>query len=445
MAALLLAAAAATSRPPHAAGAKSKRPNILLVITDDQRSGLSVMPQTRRLLGRNGVTFADAYAPTPLCCPARASIFTGRYAHNHGVRKNAEFHFLNHDKTLQRYLDEAGYRTGIIGKFFSRWPLRKPPPHFDKYIIRKPTNDYFHSVFSRNGKRRIVNRYTTNFISDKAEDFLRGADKRSDSRPWLLTVTPQAPHTPFTPARKYETWEPPRWEGNPALEEDDKSDKPPYVQGAEAPPRRGHNIRRKQFRTLQSVDDMMGDLGSTLHKLDEMSNTLIIFVSDNGLMWAEHGLLKKGLPYQQSIGVPMLMRWDGHLKAGSVDKRLVSLVDLAPTILAAAGLEDRPAGRLDGRSLLNGKWERTRSLHEYWAPDGENRGDWAALHTKDYQYNEYYDQAGNVIFREYYDLNADPWELENLLGDLNPLNDPDVAALSEKLADDRSCRGPSCP
>ncbi len=139
------------------------------------------------------------------------------------------------------------------------------------------------------------------------------------------------------------------------------------------------------------------------------------------------------------------MRWDGHLEAGSVDKRLVSLVDLAPTILAAAGLEDRPTHELDGRSLLDGTWERERSLHEYWAPDGENREDWAALHTKDYQYNEYYDELGNVVFREYYDLNADPWELENLLVDLNPLNDPDVAALSEQLAGDRSCKGASCP
>lgn len=403
------------------------------------------MPETRRLLGNKGVTFPAAYAPTPLCCPARATIFTGRYAHNHRVRNNGEWHFLNHDKTLQRYLDEAGYRTGIIGKFFNRWPLRNPPPHFDRYIIRKSTNDYFHSVFSRNGKRRIVNRYTTNFIADKAVDFLRSADQRSDSQPWLLTVAPQAPHTPFTPARKYETWEPPPWGANPAVEEIDKSDKPPYVQTSDAPARRGHNIRRKQFRTLQSVDDMMGNIGSTLRNLDEMPNTLIIFVSDNGLMWAEHGLLKKGVPYQQSIGVPMLMRWDGHLKAGSVDRRLVSLVDIAPTVLAAVGLEDRPARRLDGRSLLNRRWERRRTLHEYWAPDGENRMDWAALHTKNYQYNEYYNDAGIVVFREYYDLNEDPWELENLLGDANPLNDPDVDALSEKLDEARDCRGGSCP
>jgi arylsulfatase A-like enzyme len=202
-----------------------------------------------------------------------------------------------------------------------------------------------------------------------------------------------------------------------------------------------------------SVDDLVSKVRTTLRSLDETRNTLIFFISDNGLMWGEHGLLHKGVPYDQAIKVPLLVRWPGHFAADATDSRIVANIDIVPTILEAANATPNPEYPIDGRTLLGASSNRDRLLTEYFPKLG-NRGrrprSWASTRTDAYKYTEYYrrDQT-TVKFREFYDLRSDPWELHNLLGDRNPLNDPDVKSLHVQLAHDRRCTGISgstaCP
>jgi len=266
-------------------------------------------------------------------------------------------------------------------------------------------------------------------------------ESRDDS-PWFLYLTPFAPHEPFTAESDYANAPIEDWSGNPAVFEADRSDKPQWVRTAKARFADGRAHRLAQLRTLLSVDDLVAQVSDRLEALGE-ENTLAFFLSDNGYMWAEHGLLDKSKPYLQSIEIPFFARWAGHLPAGSVSDRLVATVDLVPTILDATGVSSDPAVPVDGESLLQAV-ERERMLTENW----EWRP-WASLRGSGYQYIEWYDDAGAVIFREYYDLATDPWQLENLLSDADPLNDPDVSALSEQLARDRTCVGTSgeaaCP
>jgi arylsulfatase A-like enzyme len=137
------------------------------------------------------------------------------------------------------------------------------------------------------------------------------------------------------------------------------------------------------------------------------------------------------------------MRWPGHVAKGEVDRRLVGNIDIAPTILDAAGVEVLPERPMDGRSLLQDE-ERERLVLEYWAERG-SLPTWFSTRTKDFQYIRYEDEFGDVVFREYYDLRADPWQLSNLLGDGDPTNDPLILPLDSQLEQDRACRAETCP
>jgi arylsulfatase A-like enzyme len=192
-----------------------------------------------------------------------------------------------------------------------------------------------------------------------------------------------------------------------------------------------------------SVDDLVGRVFREMEALDE-DNTLAFFLSDNGFMWGEHGHLFKRTPYDPSIRLPLLMRWPGLVAEDTVDRRLVANIDIAPTILDAAGIETLPERPMDGRSLLAPE-ERDRLVLEYWAEPGRNLPTWFSTRTKDFQYIRYEDEFGDVVYREYYDLAADPWQLRNLLGDGNPTNDPLVIPLDSQLEQDRLCRAETCP
>jgi arylsulfatase A-like enzyme len=197
------------------------------------------------------------------------------------------------------------------------------------------------------------------------------------------------------------------------------------------------DIRARQLRTLMSVDDMVGRVMTVLSNLNE--NTLAIFTSDNGYQWGEHGLTNKTTPYTPSIMVPFLVRWPGHVAPSSKDGRLVSLIDIAPTVAQAAGLVPDPM--MDGRSLFSSA--RDHILTEFFTWPGYVVPTWASVRTNTYQYVEYYD-GGSVTFREYYDLAADPWQLVNLLRDGDPSN-PDLTAPKALVAAAKVCAGVDCP
>ena len=436
---------------PHietgSAAPRRSRPNVIVIVTDDQRKGtMSVMPRTRRWFQGSGVTYKSAWAPTPLCCPARSSIFTGQYAHNHLVRNNdpGQVNNLQQRHTIQFLLNRAGYRTGMVGKYLNWWDLNQAPPHFDRYSL-SGTNQYFDSMWNLDGELVTHHGYTTRFLKRRVLEFLREAEKVDDQRPWFLYVATRAPHAPANAEPRYERAPVPPWKGNPAVFEADRTDKPPHVQADAEKFWHARRRRNAQLRSLMSVDDFVEDLRLALGKLDEKRSTLAFYVSDNGVQWAEHGVTGKGAAYTGSIGIPMLARWPGRLPVGKKDKRMVTLVDIAPTILDAANVT--PTHVLDGRSLLDRSWKRDALLFEYWKQlRRPERPNWASLRTSKAQYTEYFDiDAQRVVFREYYDLLSDPWELENTLADFNASNDPDIGRLSALLNRYRHCRGPSCP
>jgi arylsulfatase A-like enzyme len=431
-------------RVPPAGAQEGLAPNVLIIVTDDQRLGtLGVMPETRRWFGEGGREFTNAFVSIPLCCPSRASILSGRYAHNHGVHQNSEAGNLNQDATIQRYLHDAGYFTALTGKFLNSWPVDADPPHFDRWAMLK--NGYFKRRFNVDGQLQQVKGYSTDFIGGWAANFVEWAEGE-DERPWFLYVAPFAPHGPFTPAPRHEDDHVPGWVQSPAVEEEDVADKPPFVQSFKSSIDRLEVVRADQLRTLMAVDEMVERIVDALAEHEEQGRTIAFFLSDNGFFWFEHGLRDKRLPYTDAVKVPFFVRWSGQVEPGTRDAGLVSIVDIVPTILEAAGVTAPPGTVLDGRSLL-GADSRERAFMEYYVGPGKHIPGWASIRTDRYQYIEYYAEDGTLLFREYYNLERDPWQLENLLaeGVEGGPTPEEIAALKEQLSDDRTCAGTAEP
>jgi arylsulfatase A-like enzyme len=446
----LLALLSAMSLPPttNDQNPPDARPNILIIVSDDQRlDTMGVMRKTREWLGGGGVKFTRAYVTTPQCCPSRASIFSGRYAHNHQVQSNKLASSLDTDETMQAYLDAAGYNTGFAGKYLNGLPIGTVPPHFDRYAVRKGLR-YVGATWNVQGTQMTRSGYDTQVIRRLASRYLTEFED-TDARPWFLYLAPLGPHGPSTPEAKYADASVPQRRVTPAMKESDFSDKPPFIrQAVDSHP--GRNVTRmvpRHYRAMLSVDDMVQALKRQLGRLRERRRTLVIFVSDNGYLWRDHGIAGKSLPYLPSARVPLYLRWPNHTAEGVRDGRLVANVDIAPTALDAAGIE--PDSPMDGRSLLDRTWRRKRLLLEHWI----GYPPWASMLTPRYQYTEYYVPDTSTPVREYYDLVADPWQLANRYGDGDKSNDPDTSALARRLDRDRRCAGtepqaggpPPCP
>jgi arylsulfatase A-like enzyme len=441
---LVAVAAARGSGRAGDRAAQRPRPNVLVIVTDDARAEtLAAMPKTRRWIGDAGVTFTNGFAPTPSCCPSRASIFSGRYVHNHGVLRQQLAGHLDQSTTLARYLKDAGYHTAMAGKFLNRWPLKTPPPGYDRYALAN--GGYYDQVWAVDGAVRRVPTYSTTFIGDQALADLDSFE-RDDATPWFAYLATFAPHDPRVPEPKYAKATFPELDKVGPSTVPPVTGKPRYladrtsVSLAEAA-----RVRTGQLRTLLSVDDLVDRVMRRLSDTGELDNTLVFFLSDNGYAWGEHRHVGKFVPYTESIKVPFVVRWPGHLAAGTVDDRMVATIDIKPTVLAAAGIPLRDGDVVDGRSLLDGG-RRQRLLAEYWLDQANAPGirDWAALRTPAWQYIEDYDQPGGATFREFYDLTSDPGMERNLLADHDPANDP-PAGIQAELAAARACKGADCP
>jgi N-acetylglucosamine-6-sulfatase len=451
---------------PAAPGATAPRPNVIVIMTDDQRqSDVSVMSSTLRDLGRGGATFRSSFVSFPLCCPSRATVLTGQYAHNHGVLSNnppqGGYPALEHSKTLAVWLQRAGYYTAHIGKYLNGYgnpPGSQPtdrPPGWSEWAstIDPSTNQMYGFTVNENGT--LVNygadnhdesnpeNYETDVFARKAVDLIRR--RAGASGPFFLHLMPVAPHLERAIEDGPNPRPAPRHAGrfanaplpsSPAFNEADVSDKPSTIK--KLPPLTPNQIEsikrsnRNRLASLLAVDDLVGSVVAALRDTGQLDNTLVVFTSDNGYMLGEHRIEEgKFVFYEESARVPLLMRGPGIRPGTRIDTPVVN-ADLAPTILQLA--KARPDRVIDGRSLLpllrrpTSAWGRP-ILFETKTESG--------VRTDRYMYAE----ETNEQF-ELYDLRKDPYELRNRA------DDPAFRAIRRDLARDlrllRKCKGTGC-
>jgi arylsulfatase A-like enzyme len=405
------------------------QPNILVILTDDQ--SYDSIPQTPApmpyLQGRvlnpadHWARFSRAYLNTPLCCPSRASLLTGRYSHHHGVDDNSEGNKLDESSTLATWLDDAGYRTGLVGKYFNNYPWNRgnyTPPGWDDWAAVVGEIDlYYNYRINDNGTLTTYGTdpddYSTDVLRDRALDFL----DESSSDPFFLYFAPNAPHSPRTPA--------PRHAGlgtsfpnvrNPSFNEANVSDKPEWIRKLPLlnsnAIKKQDKFRRDSYLTLLAVDEAIAALIGEIEQQGKLDNTIIVFTTDNGFSYGEHRHQGKLCAHLRCSATPLFIRTPGTTSAAIPG--LVSNVDIAPTLAELAGVV--PASPVDGHSLvplMTGaqtqvrqdvliRWIGNRFVPQYWA-----------LRNATYTYVEY--ANGEV---ELYDLAgalglADPDELVN--------------------------------
>jgi arylsulfatase A-like enzyme len=478
---------------------RSSRPNFLFIVTDDldgRLGTLQYMPHLQELMTAQGLTFDDFLISTPVCCPSRSSILRGQYAHNHQVYTNADplggfrkFHDLqNESSTLATWLQAAGYRTALFGKYLNGYPFADdrtyiPPGWSDWYSPARGTPyKEFNYYLNENGKLVGYGQgaadYMTDVLAGQVDGYLHS--HASDAQPFFIYLSTYAPHGPSTPAPRHASLFPnlqvPR---TPSFNEADVSDKPgalrsdPLLTGEQIATL--DELYRQRVRSMQAVDEMIAHLIDTLQATGQLSNTYIFFTSDNGFHLGQHRLMAgKNRPYEEDIAVPLIIRGPGIPAGQQLADYLAGNIDIAPTIAELAGVV--PPHYVDGRSLVP-LWSASRPaldawrqgfLIEDWGSDDQVSGlvqhvvlsahrldpqlleppdldevltngqqaVFFAVRTARYTYVEYPDGE-----RELYDLKQDPYELNNLAGTADPGLLAGFAAWLKTL---KSCAADGC-
>ena len=459
--ALVLGGCGASAEP-----GQQTKPNVLVLLTDDQTiESMRVMAGVRAELGAPGTTFERSFVSNPLCCPSRATLYTGQYSHNHGVIGNRPpeggYGRLDKSEWLPVWLQRAGYHTVHIGKFMNRYgqdsPPTEVPPGWDEWYTSVDPSTYSFTEYqlNENGVVSWGRTYSTDEYSDRAVDAVERL--ASSTEPFFLSVAYLAPHSgrpaeSDDPAGLATTMPAPRHRdafaaealpSSPAFDEADVSDKPSFVRRLPRLSADGQAAIREMYQqeleSLLAVDEGIVRVVAALRATGELENTLILFTSDNGFFHGEHRVPNgKVMVYEPSIRVPLILRGPG-VPAGQRRRQLVTNADLAPTILEAAGAV--PAGRVpDGRSLFPLVRDRGlawgRELLVEGAP-GFQAVAYAALRNDRFAYAEH--DNGE---RELYDLRRDPHQLENAIG--KPRYAAIEARLAERLASLHACTGSSC-
>lgn len=461
----------ATTEPAAAPAAEERLnvvgPNVLLILTDDQtEESMRVMEKTLRLLGDEGTTFRNAFVSYPLCCPSRATLLTGQYAHNHQVMGNRPpdggYRRLNHGNTLPVWLQKAGYQTAYVGKYLNGYTGSEVPPGWSRWFALSDPNTYLMYGYKiiADGKKISYGQspadYQTDVLAARAEAILRtfAGDRVRLGKPFFLGVAPVAPHTeksdeegkgtPPRPAPRHEG----RFADEPlpdkaSFDEEDVADKPAHIQRLPrlGPAKQEATLRLYQARleSLLAIDDLVERLVLALQETGELDRTVIVFTSDNGFFLGEHRVPDgKKLPYEEAIRVPLILR-GGGFPAGSTALQPAANIDLAPTIVALTGARARR--KMDGVSLLplalDPEQGQDRPLLLEGLSRNSGRPSFEAIRTPRWLWVEFRNGS-----RELYDLDDDPLQLRSRHGD------PNLAAvraeLSRRLAGLRKCAGVSC-
>jgi len=428
------------------------RPNILFVLTDDlDYASAQKMPRIRSRLADEGASFKEAFVSYPLCCPSRATILTGLYAHNHNVKSNrfpdGGFEKFRdeglEEDTIAVRLQEEDYRTALFGKYLNEYPGDQDPTYvpsgWDEWHGRVDENKLNEYQINENGEvvsyGSDTEDYYTDVLSRQATDFIGSAAQ--DSRPFFMYVAPTAPHDPAIPAERHKGAfageEAPR---PPSFDEEDVSDKPTYVSSLERITEEEalaiDDYYRKRLESMLAVDEMVASLIQELEAAGELDDTYIFFTSDNGWEQGEHRIrYEKNRPYEESVRVPLFVRGPG-IAPGSTIEKLALNTDFAPTFADLAGADFRA----DGRSLaplLRGEdppWRSAVLLEKL------GKRAFEGVRTETHKYVEY--DNGK---KELYDLEADPYELESLHDSGTPSLLEDLKAKLDAL---RSCTEDEC-
>jgi arylsulfatase A-like enzyme len=461
--------------------AADTRPNILYIMSDDHAAHAisaygSKVNQTPNLdrIAREGMRFDDCFCVNSICTPSRATILTGKYSHINGVPVFNRFD--GSQPTVAKYLQAAGYYTGMIGK----WHLGSDPTGFDKWTILPGQGVYFDPVFIEPTGRRTIPGYVTDIITDLSIDFLKNRPK---DKPFFLMCHHKAPHRNWQPDEKHKAMFAKLTIPEPSTLHDDyatrtdairectqkvfydltrrdlKLEPPANLKGPElkewldVKPTEVHlqvdgktlkltgdalnawkyqRYMQDYLAVVQSIDDNVGRLLDWLDKNGLSSNTIVIYTSDQGFFLGDHGLFDKRFMYEDSINMPFMVRWPGVVKPGSVQPKMAINADFAPTFMEMAGL--RVPSDMQGRSLVPllkrevpSDW-RTSYYYRYYHDPGDHNtrahyGVRTTTHKLIYFWKK--DQW------EMYDLIKDPNELHNLYND--PSQKETVATLKTEL------------
>ncbi len=461
LAILLLSLGTAT----HAAD----RPNILFIFTDDHAahamscygSKINTTPNLDRIASE-GMRFDRCYVTNSICGPSRAVILTGKYSHLNGFRTNNDT-FDGSQLTFPKLLGKQGYQTAVIGK----WHLVSEPQGFDHWDILVGQGTYYNPVMIRNGERTRNEGYCTEIVTNHALEWL---DRRDKDKPFVLMFQQKAPHrewTPgpkqyglykdvtipepdnlfddyatrgtaaheqdmtiektltdfdlkFTPAKNMTPAQLEQWHA--AYDEENAAFKSANPQGKDLVRWKYQRYIKDYLRCVAGVDDSVGRMLKYLDDHDLARNTVVIYSSDQGFYLGDHGWFDKRFMYEESYRMPLLVRWPGQVRPGSVNTDLVSNIDYAPTFLGLCGVE--APKDLQGHSLvplLRGEtpadWRKTHYYHYY-----EFFNDKPAPHMVRRHYGVRGERYKLIYFYtldewELYDLEADPHEMKNVYGD----------------------------
>ena len=459
---LLIAAASALS-----AQAAEKRPNILFIFTDDHASHAmscygSKINETPNLdrIAREGMLFRNCFCTNSICGPSRAVILTGKHSHINGFMRNGN-RFDGSQQTFPKLLQKAGYQTAMIGK----WHLESDPTGFDYWNILIGQGPYYNPPMIENGKRIKREGYTTDIITDIALDWLQ--KKRDQDKPFVLMYQHKAPHREWQPGPKYlnryddETIPEPAtlfddYEGrgkaarqqdmtisgtmNPrdlklepppgltdeqlsawkaAYEEENEELRESNLQGRDLVRWKYQRYIKDYIRCVDSVDANVGRVLNYLDQSGLADNTVVIYSSDQGFYLGDHGWFDKRFMYEESLRMPLLVRWPGVVEPGSENEDLVQNLDFAETFLDIAGV-NIPAD-MQGRSLvpiLQGKtpadWRKSIYYHYYEYPAVHSVKRHYGVRTDRYKLIHFYHDIDEW---ELYDLEKDPDELNSLYGE----------------------------
>jgi N-acetylglucosamine-6-sulfatase len=441
------------------------RPNIVFILADDMRKDdMQYMPKMRSLLGEHGMGFRNAFVSHPLCAPSRSTIMRGQYPHNTGVWSNSSTDSSttsiggwqayqrngNEKDNVATRLQDAGYRTGLFGKYLNGYTdTIFVPRGWDRWFASFTSGDlhFFDYDVNDDGTIRHFGTkdsdYKTDVLSRKTNAFI--SNSVSQGKPFFAYVAPIAPHDPSTPApRDAHTYDGVNGPRLPSFNEADVSDKPSWIRQLSsltsdqiAAIDKRHE---KRVESLQAVDDLVEGVVKTLNDANVMSNTYIFFTSDNGFHHGEHRIAQqKWRPYEEDVHMPLVVRGPG-IAAGSTTYKLALNTDYLPTFTDLAGVQRPPY--VDGRSLrpvLEGNVTSWRSavLLEAAAHYSPAYRGIRTISTGGIPKRKYVEYRGGA--RELYYLDPDPHELTNSYDAASP-----PKALQARLKALKSCAADTC-